>query len=181
MAKLFGLDVTGSGARRELILLGMLALAVLGVIYMRSAARGQPSRAASQSPATPSAMGTPAHPTGTPTISRLRMDLIRKNRSGQGEETPPRRNPFVFVKPKPKPEELAAAAAPPPKPRPQAEYQGYLVAGGKRYALIKMNNDAQVVPEGSRLPSGYLLAKVDPTEIVLKDADGETYSFPLPR
>lgn len=89
------------------------------------------------------------------------------------------RNPFVFPRPRPK---INPDAPPPipPKPRPVADYLGYLLSNGMRIAVIKMNNDVQVVPQGERLPSGYVLFQVDPQQIVLKDSDGESYTFRLP-
>lgn len=180
MAKIFGFDIGGgAGVRREYVWAAFLVVALAGLWFLKEARTAAPasSSKASQS----STAETPGPSTQPKQVSRLHLDLIRKKPGGQNDVSESRRNPFVFVKPKPKIDLQPDGPVVPVKPRPTAEYQGYLLSDGKNYALIKVNNDTQIVAEGAKLQTGYLLAKVDPTQIVLKDADGDSYSFMLPR
>ena len=178
------LDFQGVKVRKEFVLLAILVALwlvwfyrePLGLVKGRSPTR--PDSRPAVAAATPaSSSGHTAESGGT--VSRLRLELLKKQDAP--EDLASRRNPFVFPRPKPTPAELLQDAGPPPKPRPTADYQGYLTSDNKRYALIKMNNEAQVVQEGGKLPSGYTLVSVTPAQIVLKDSDGETYNFALPR
>ncbi|MEW6368735.1 MAG: hypothetical protein AB1714_29245 [Acidobacteriota bacterium] len=178
------LDLTGVKVRKEFVLLAILVGTWLVWFYREPlglvSGRGSAAAPSVQTvaAATPSSPAARVVETGG-AVSRLRLELLRKHDAT--EDSASRRNPFIFPRPKPTPAELIQDAAPPPKPRPTADYQGYLTSDGKRYALIKMNNEAQVVQEGGGLPSGYTLVSVSPVQIVLKDSDGETYKFALPR
>lgn len=181
MPRVLGIQIEGAGVRREILLGALLAVAIVGWWWYRAwqterGAAGPVAAARADVPA-------PVRPGTEREVSKLQLGLFKKH-GAEGEpaaEDRSRRNPFVFVKPKPKPLPKQDIPAVPVKPRPSAEYQGYLLAGNSKYALVKLNNDPQVYLEGARLPAGYTLAKVDPLQIVLKDSDGESYSFSLPR
>lgn len=88
------------------------------------------------------------------------------------ELTTSRRNPFVFpTSPRisSSPPEMALGAF---KPTPTVEYQGCLVSQGKRLALIKMNEEPQLLEEGAILSSELTLVQIDPAEVVVKDVEG---------
>lgn len=182
MPKVLGIQIEGAGVRREILLIAVLAVAIVGWILFRN---WQTERGVAQPvpPTRTDVTPAPVRAGAEREVSKLQLGLIKKH-GAEGEaaaEDRSRRNPFVFVKPKPKPVPKQDVPIVPVKPRPSAEYQGYLLAGASKYALVKMNNDPQVYMEGARLPTGYTLAKVDPLQIVLKDSDGESYSFSLPR
>ena len=180
MPKILGFEISGgAGVRREYVWAALLVVALAGLWFFKEARTAAPasSSTASQS----STADSPGPSTQPKQVSRLHLELIRKKPGEQNDVPESRRNPFVFVKSKPKIELNPDGPVVPVKPRPTAEYQGYLLSDGKKFALIKMNNDTQIVAEGTKTQAGYLLATVDPTQIVLKDADGDSYSFMLPR
>jgi len=171
-----------AGGRRDIVLIAIAVVVAIAALWPRSRPETSPSATPLAGPRSTTAPSKPSPGAERATETRLRVELLKKQAgSEQAPEEDSRRNPFVFPRPKPKPEDLAAAAAPPPKPRPTAEYQGYVTAPDKRLALIKMNNETQVVAQGGRLPSGLTVVSVDPKQIVLKDTDGESYTFVLPR
>ena len=171
-------------SRRDLVLIVIAVIVAIAALWPRSRTATSPSAAASPQTDSRSTAATSNPSVGGQRVTEthLRVELLKKQaESEQAPEEDSRRNPFIFPRPKPKPADLAAAAAPPPKPRPTAEYQGYVTAPDKRLALIKMNNEIHVVAQGGRLPSGLTVVSVDPKQIVLKDTDGESYTFVLPR
>ena len=179
------LKINLNGGHRELLLFGALAVTAIAALWYFSQRSETPSVVSSiAAPRSQPGKETTAM-AGLNSISRLQIETLRTRKIGGGSgngngETNLRRNPFIYPKPKPAPTDTTQSVVP-VKPRPTAEYLGYLTGDNRRIAIIKINNESQVIKEGARLLAGYTVVSIDPKQIVLKDSDGESYPFMLPK
>lgn len=163
-------------SRKEAAVGGVLLLALLApsAYYDRSIDAREPAST------TPS-QAEPARPRQkheAVDLPRLHLDEMRgRDDLNDGQLTTSRRNPFVFpTSPQmiSSPPETALGAF---RPLPTVEYQGGLVSRGKRLALIKLNDEPQLLEEGAVLSSELTLVQIEPAEVIVKDARGGLHRY----
>jgi hypothetical protein len=98
------------------------------------------------------------------------------------------RNPFEFVGGAPppviKPPEIPKQVVLPPPPPPlPLKAMGYNeLPGGKKEAIVSLNDDVEMVHEGEMIGTRFKVVKIDPGKIVVVDGDTQkNVELPFPQ
>jgi hypothetical protein len=98
------------------------------------------------------------------------------------------RNPFEFAggpppaPPKPAEPPKPAPAPPPPPPLPLKAMGYNELPGGKKEAIVSLNDDVEMVHEGEMIGTRFKVLKIDPAKVVVEDGeDKKTVELPFPQ
>ena len=114
---------------------------------------------------------------------------LRERKTGT-HLAPSTRNPFRFNAPKPAPSAPHAAAPPPsamapitpaaPAPSPM-QLSGVAQTNGKRTAILYSDGQLYLAGEGDPVGGRYIVVKVDPEAVLLRDSSGAERRLVLPQ
>lgn len=157
----------------------LLLLSLVAISAYRASGGGAQVRT-SHAPLHRQATAPPVR-TGTIQLPRVQMERIpRTGESGDAEPLPSSKNPFVFERSNKKivPAQQTVAQRV-TKPLHTVEYQGCLFGEGRKLALIKVYHEIGVFEEGAKLAAELTLVRIDPSEIVVVEADGRFHGLRL--
>jgi hypothetical protein len=115
--------------------------------------------------------------------------LRLRERTALATLRPSTRNPFRFSAPKPSPRSsaprdraISLAPAMPAAPRPPAlTLSGVAQRAGKRMAIISGDGQIYLAVEGDSVAGRFIVEKIDPEAVLLRDADNSELRLVLPQ